>query len=266
MKTNLFYFSATGNSFSVAKDIAAGLPGTQIFSIPKVINKEIDLEADNIGLIFPVYYCGIPRIITEFIKKLEPVKIKYMFAVCTCGAIPAGALLEAQKLLEARGIALNAGYSIPMPGNYLVKYGAFSADKQEKMFLQEKKKVRRIIEDIRNQKQGKVERNNSLVNRIGGSFYKSKYPQFPALDRNFTADEKCNGCNICERVCPVGNIRMTDNRPEWQGNCEHCLACIQWCPKEAIQYSTQTIGRKRYHHPEMVLKELFRESQAKISE
>lgn len=260
MKTNLFYFSATGNSLAVAKDIAAGLPETQIFSIPRVINKQINLEADNIGLVFPVYYCGIPRIITDFIKKLDPVKIKYMFAICTCGAIPAGALLEVQKQLEARGISLNSGYSIPMPGNYIVKYGAFSINKQEKMFMEEKKKVRRIIQDIKNQKQGKVERNSYLVNRIGGSFYKAKFSQFPTLDRNFTVNEKCNGCNTCERVCPVGNIQMTDNRPEWQGSCEHCLACIQWCPKEAIQYSTQTVGRRRYRHPEMDLKELFCES------
>lgn len=48
VKTNLFFFSATGNSFIVTKDIAAKLPETQIFSIPKVINQAIDLKADNI--------------------------------------------------------------------------------------------------------------------------------------------------------------------------------------------------------------------------
>ena len=41
MKTHLYFFSSTGNSLIVAKDIAAKLPDTQIFSIPDIINEEI---------------------------------------------------------------------------------------------------------------------------------------------------------------------------------------------------------------------------------
>ena len=125
MKTNLFFFSATGNSLAVAKDIAAKLPGTQIFSIPKVINQKMDLNADNIGFIFPVYFSGMPKIVIDFINKLEPSKPKYIFAICTCGAFPMGTLLQAQKQLRKKGMTLNAGFSIQMPGNYLVKYGAY---------------------------------------------------------------------------------------------------------------------------------------------
>lgn len=96
MKTNLFFFSATGNSLIVAKDIAAKLPDTQISSIPKVIHQEIDLSADNIGIIFPVYFLGMPRIVIDFINKLEPSKTKYIFAVSTSGdGFPAGTLLQA---------------------------------------------------------------------------------------------------------------------------------------------------------------------------
>jgi flavodoxin len=36
MKTSIFYFSSTGNSLKVAKDIAAMLSETQIFAIPKL--------------------------------------------------------------------------------------------------------------------------------------------------------------------------------------------------------------------------------------
>jgi len=30
---------------------------------------------------------------------------------------------------------------------------------------------------------------------------------------------------------------MFDGRPVWQHHCEQCFACLQWCPKEAIQNS-----------------------------
>jgi ferredoxin len=257
MKTNLFYFSATGNSLVVAKDIAAKLPGTQIFSIPKVINQGIDLNADNIGLIFPVYFGGMPRIIINFINKLEPGKAKYIFAICTCGAIPMGTLLQARKQLEARGLTLDAGFSIQMPGNYIVKYGAFPVEKQKKLFNKEKAKVETIVKMITNQQANKIERNNSLINGIGNLIYRSMLPKFPNLDQNFTVNEKCKSCDICEKICPVQNIKMNNGRPNWQGNCEHCLACIQWCPTEAIQYGAQTDNRKRYRHPEAPAGEIY---------
>ncbi len=260
MKTNLFYFSATGNCLNVAKDIAIKLPEAQIISIPKAIKGAIDLNADNIGLVFPVYYGGMPRMVIDFLNQLESTKIKYLFVVCTCGAIPMGALLQSQKQLTAKGITLNAGFSIQMPGNYLVKYGAFTAEKQQHLFNKEKKKIDTIVTIVKNRQNNNIEHNNRLINLIGEFFYQSIFPKFPTLDRNFTVSEKCTGCKICEKVCPVRNIKMAANRPIWQGNCEHCLACIQWCPTQAIQYGTKTVNRIRYHHPEVTVNEMYRES------
>lgn len=259
MKTNLFYFTGTGNSLTVAKDIAEGLPEAQVFPIPQVIKGQIDLDTDNIGLVFPEYYSGIPRIVSDFIKRLDPEKLKgkYIFAVCTYGGIPFNTLPETKAQLQAAGIRLNAGFAVQMPGNYIVKYGAFEKEKQEKLFRKEKAAVGRIIGDIESRKESGVKSSGFLFNRIGKLIYNSMLPKFRTLDRNFTADEKCNGCGICEKVCPVRNIRLEDHKPRWQGNCEHCLACIQWCPAEAIQYSDITAGRKRYRHPEIKAKDLF---------
>ena len=111
---------------------------------------------------------------------------------------------------------------------------------------------------IMNQQENKTERNNFLINGIGNLAYRSMLPKLPTLDQNFNVNEKCNSCNTCEKVCPVQNIKIMNGRPNWLGNCEHCLACIQWCPIEAIQYGTQTNDRKRYHHPEILVKELYR--------
>lgn len=258
MKTNLFFFSATGNCLIIAKEIAAKLPETQIFSIPKVIDQKIDLDADNIGFIFPVYYSGVPRILIDFINKIELSKTQYIFAICTCASVPLGALLQVQNQLRTKGIRLSAGFSIPMPGNYLVNYGAFSVKKQERMFIKAKEKVATITKMIMNQQHNKIEQNNFIINGIGNLAYKATFPKFPTLDKNFNVNDKCNSCNTCEKVCPVQNIRMMNGKPTWQGNCEHCLACIQWCPTEAIQYGTRTNHRKRYHHPEVLAKELYR--------
>jgi flavodoxin/Pyruvate/2-oxoacid:ferredoxin oxidoreductase delta subunit len=260
MKTNLFYFSSTGNCLSVAKDIAAELPGTQIISIPKVMKQEIDFSADNIGIIFPVYYLGMPRIVIDFIKRMEPCLSKYIFAVCTYGGFAGSTLLQTQKQLKSKGLKLNAGFGIQMPGNYLVKYESFSVERQNEIFLKEKQKVETIVKAIENQQDRKIESSNFLINGIGNLAYKLISPKFPTLDRNFNINEKCNQCHLCEKICPVQNIKIMNAKPSWQGNCEHCLACIQWCPQEAIQYGKRTTGRKRYHHPEVSSKEFFPES------
>lgn len=71
------------------------------------------------------------------------------------------------------------------------------------------------------------------------------------------ADEKCNACAVCAKVCPVGNIVMEAKRPTWQHHCEQCLACLQWCPREAIQFGKKTPAYERYHHPEVRLKDMM---------
>jgi ferredoxin len=257
MKTSLFFFSSTGNSLMAAKDITARLPGTQIIPIPKAIKQKTNSDVDNIGFVFPVYYSGMPRIVVDFINMLKLIKPKYVFALCTCGGLPMGTLLQTQKQLKTKGIVLNAGFSIKMPGNYLVKYGACSRERQDELFNKEKEKIEEIVKIIASRQENKIERNNPLINGIGNLLYNSMLPKFPTLDRNFTVNELCNSCTICEKVCPVQNIKIISGQPEWQGNCEHCLACIQWCPTKAIQYGTKTAGRKRYHHPEVQVSELF---------
>ncbi len=205
----------------------------------------------------------MPKIVVDFINRLESSKakyIKYIFAICTCGAIPMGALLQTQKQLGRKGLTLHAGFAIRMPGSYLVKYGAFSVAKQKDLFNKAKVKIETIVKMITNQQGNKIERNNFLINAAGNFAYNSMVPKFPTLDQNFNVNEKCTSCNTCEKVCPVHNIEINNGRPKWRGNCEHCLACIQWCPTEAIQYSTQTNDRKRYHHPGVLVKELYRES------
>jgi MinD superfamily P-loop ATPase len=82
------------------------------------------------------------------------------------------------------------------------------------------------------------------------------------MDKKFWVDDKCNRCGICSMVCPVSNIEMIDERPSWLHRCEQCLACLQWCPQEAIQYGEKTVKYPRYHHPEVNLKDILDQAKA----
>ena len=68
--------------------------------------------------------------------------------------------------------------------------------------------------------------------------------------KKFRATEKCVACGLCEKVCPLKNITLTDGRPVWGDHCTHCMACISRCPKRAIEYGKGTERRGRYVCPE----------------
>ncbi|WRK52481.1 EFR1 family ferrodoxin [Coprobacillaceae bacterium CR2/5/TPMF4] len=59
--------------------------------------------------------------------------------------------------------------------------------------------------------------------------------------RGIRADDKCIGCGICTRVCPMDNIKVENNHAIIGDNCITCLACFHWCPKEAIYMSKEKI-------------------------
>ena len=49
-----------------------------------------------------------------------------------------------------------------------------------------------------------------------------------------TVDEdQCTQCGVCEEVCPVGAIKLTDY-PAFSKSCFDCFNCIRLCPEDAI--------------------------------
>jgi ferredoxin len=290
MSFEIYYFTGTGNSLAVAKDIAAKIKGTLI-SIPAVMDKpSIKTDADNIGVVFPSYMAhlyGIPLIVERFIKKLEDIGSKYIFAVCTCGgyesvnALPA--LKNLGKLIKSMGGKLSAEYSIRLPMNNLdYDHIPIPIDQNQETILKNcKNKIKVICQRINNRKKSKYKIIKSLFNLLMTPMYLmlrksylialkkySKEPKdtnlkyfelMPLTDKSIYADDKCNSCGTCAKVCPVQNIKMIENKPVWQHHCEMCFACDEWCPIKAIHHWGRAEGIK-YHHPDVNISDMFRQS------
>jgi ferredoxin len=263
MNTILYYFSGTGNSLVIARDLAAALGNTTLIAIPRALQAPVAGAAnaagvaDATGIVFPVYAWGPPRIIMDFIKARTWHGIPYLFAVCTCGGFPGGTLTLTDRALRARGGRLNAGFSIVMPGNYTPMYGAIAETKQQKMFARARARVAEIAELIKAHRNQPVEKSFGLVNWLTGFLYKFGMPKFKTSDAKFWVLDTCTHCGLCVKICPRLNIDLKDGHPQWHGNCEQCMACLQWCPVEAIQFGRATQNRTRYHHPAIKAKDLF---------
>lgn len=86
MNTTIYYFSGTGNSLKVAKDLSEQLEDSKIVQICKN-NMSIlkDTQSEKIGFVFPVYFSGIPVMLKSFMENLQVGKHNYVFAIATCG-------------------------------------------------------------------------------------------------------------------------------------------------------------------------------------
>jgi ferredoxin/flavodoxin len=262
VSTEIYYFSGTGNSLVVARNIAEKIDGKLIY-IPAVMDEEsIKINADALGIVTPAYYMRIPGIVERFIGKLTNLQSKYIFAIVTVGGIAGGILNRLSEAVSLRGGSLAAGFAVQLPANYIDAADAQPLFLQKRMFRKWEKKADKIADYVSNRERGRMEKFNTLMTLLFSRTIEKQYLRGelePDIDNNFWTDDKCNGCGICAKVCPVSNIKMVDDRPVWQHHCEKCLACIQWCPKESIQFKDVTLKRKRYHHPEVKLSDMLQQ-------
>lgn len=55
----------------------------------------------------------------------------------------------------------------------------------------------------------------------------------------------------------MNNIKINDIKPFWNGNCIDCMACINNCPRNAINIGKSTIKKGRYRNLYIKLDELI---------
>lgn len=250
MSTTIYYFSGTGNSLAVAKDLAAELGDSRIVPIPKALKNDQVEPAEAVGIVYPVYMFGLPLILVEFLNRLKVNKGAYVFSVATMGGLPGRAHALSRRILKKRCIELAAGFSVAMPGNYTPLYGAIPPERQQERFEKAKLRVKEIAAFVRGRRQSTFEESPFLLNfLLYALLYRGGTARIPLAGKNYWLTDSCTRCGLCAMVCPVGNITLVEGRPSWLDHCQQCMACLQWCPAEAIQYGKSTLGRRRYRHP-----------------
>jgi ferredoxin len=246
----IFYFSGTGNSLNSAKIIGNGLGNCEIISM----NKEYIFEKsyERIGFVFPCYSGGLPNIVKNFIAGLDLTlnKNAYFFGIVTCAVSSLNSLHDLNKLLLEKNIKLKYGKELKSVSNFIIIY---NTPVNQKVLDKSNEKLENIIKDIAGKKIITKYRNILFFSSLHNKFVKI----FPKLGKEFNVSDNCNCCMTCIKICPVKNIILKDNKPEYLNKCEQCMACIQWCPQKAINYKNKTQNRSRYHNPNISVKELI---------
>ncbi len=248
----ILYFTGTGNSYYAAKRISEEI-NEELVSISSLMEKGqliLELSKDEIlGVIFPVYFYGVPSIVQEFMEKMEikGCNDNYIFSVITCGGSIEGAGEQLRELLNSKGYKLNFVQPLLMPDNYVLMYDVPSKEKAEIILNKSDKFLNSMIPRIKSKDKliTPVGFKGRLITKVAYYFYKNG-----RSTKKFYGDDKCISCGKCQELCPSKAIELVEGKPKWiKGQCVQCLACIHRCPTQAIQYGHGTANRKRYTHP-----------------
>lgn len=270
MQTTIYYFSGTGNSLFIARELKQRLPGAELVPIVSLIGqKRIITSAPIIGLVFPVHALTIPVIVKRFIRKTDFSSAQYIFSAATrFGSVFRGfekidcLLCPKKKRLDA-SLVLNMGNNEARHESYTVPSAAHLAS-LEAAALQQLNEFAAIV----------AARKITRPRDTGVMFPVSEKPLAAYITEKlvlagmavsdhiggvqyFYADGNCTGCGLCENVCLSQKITLRNHRPVWQKDvfCTMCFACLNYCPKRAIQIKSipgvpsYTIQNGRYPHP-----------------
>ena len=246
----IFWFSGTGNSLYAAKRLSGALDNMPLAQITEEPPREpIGGKGAVVGFVFPSYYLHMPRAVRAFVEKLKIMPGTYIFTIVTMGSVGHGSITALNSTLKAKGLRLDYGKGLKMPDNYVLLYNPSDPGKCEKLLDKNDESLRRFAVEIAARKKS-VTKFPLVLNTM--------YKNIESLDVKFTAKDNCTNCSLCEKICPVRNIKMSDGKPEWLHHCEHCVACISWCPARAIEYGSKTKTRNRYCNPRIKANELIR--------
>ncbi len=243
MKTQLYYFSATGNSLTTTYLLSDILGDCELIPVKDLQNQtKIIVSAERVGFIFPVYYGNMPWIVRNTLSRMVFQPNTYAFLFTTQRGHTGAVAQRFDQLLRTRGIALSLARGIALPGNSFIS-DPVVAEKQLK-------------EQVSNVHEQATDIQNGLVEDYSTSSLLPQTPiDYPNNFRGITADETCIGCGICVSVCPMKNIELIDGHANIGDDCITCLSCFHWCPKEAIWMPKQEgiERRTKYHHPDITL-------------
>ncbi|MDR3282989.1 MAG: EFR1 family ferrodoxin [Candidatus Methanoplasma sp.] len=246
----VFYFTSTGNSLHAARRI-----GGEPVSIPQAFKAgNLEFADDSIGLVFPVYFGGLPAIVERFLKESK-LDAEYLFAVLTYGGGAMNSVKILEKTAAKNGVRFDYINAIEMIDNYVPLYNI------EKEIAKGPGKdiegrLDAIAKDIDAKKTG-VSRQSGLGLRLAGGIVRS-IPSMsvrPDRDKTFIIDESCNKCGICAKACPVGNI-VVDDSVKHLHRCEWCLGCINLCPENAVHLKSEK-SPTRFRNADVSLRDII---------
>ncbi|NHJ49669.1 MAG: hypothetical protein FK733_17900 [Asgard group archaeon] len=251
MNTVIVYFSGTGNTKIIAKEIQKGLKlsgsKTSLIDITSYNSrkKKIDLvKFDLLVFGFPVYASTIPLICIDWLKTLKgqnkPAAMFFTYGGPTMGV----AHFHTKDLLNEQDFLVIGTAEFPCKHSFnLAKGFEFLKDRPNKTDLKQAQeygvglenkfslgKLNEIIIPFI-----KPENYNAIVERI--NIRKKRTTESPPS--RYSKD--CSMCRTCEKSCPTAAFNADTGVANGE-KCIACMRCVTFCPDNVIEYRRDMSG------------------------
>lgn len=245
MKIAGIYFSGTGNTKHCVSTFVNELhPNAVCYPLegPKAVQAMVAHEEIVLG--YPVYYSSLPKIVWDFMaENAAAFAGKKIFLIATMGLFSGDGTGCAARILKTYGAQITGGLHVKMPDCIGDEKVLKKTPAQNRQIV--KAATEKIKKAAHCYKSGKpAQEGLRFWHHVAGLFGQrlwfynktKKYSNKIKINPN-----KCVGCGICERACPMANLILENGRAVSQGRCTLCYRCFSVCPKQAITILGKTV-------------------------
>lgn len=231
-KVNQIYFSASGMTKKVVKEIAGIFPQEKetkdLFYKP--LEQPYQVEKGELTIVgMPAYAGRIPALCVPMLKQLQGSGQPVIPVITYGNRDYEDALLELKDILEGCGFVVIAG------GTFIARHSIFPDIAKERPNEEDIKEIKNFakecmeklesVEDVEQLKHTEIHVKGNYPYREG-----SPIPLVP------TGDRRCTSCMACVKACPTNSISSEDPRKTNPKTCISCSGCIYICKSNARHY------------------------------
>jgi len=246
----VLYFSATGNTEYIAREIARRLDDTCINLLERVKRQDHSVLHSETPFIIcaPVYVCEMPRFMSKYLKEQTFSGSRDVYFIFTSGGYCGISGVLAKSIFRKKDMRYLGHAEFKMPRNYVANnaYPMLEREEIESRISASYEMIAPVVAKIREGKK-LTARHVFLFETIITVPFNPVWCKLKLQAKEFYATDKCVGCGKCVKLCPLNNISLKDQKPVWGNHCTHCMACIGNCPTEAIEYGTITQAKEKYN-------------------
>lgn len=246
------YFSGTGNSkYCIYKFLEEYDNSCPAFSIEQQEAIEQIKENREIVISYPVQFSNIPKILYDYVVANQQLwRGKRIFIIATMGLFSGDGAGILARLLKKYGAVITGGLHLKMPDSVSdEKALKRKYEKNLELVRNAEIKIQNTVVQIKSR--NPPQEGLTIWSHIAGLFGQRLY--FYNKTKNYTDrlkinNEKCIGCGLCEKLCPMKNITLINSIAVGGNKCTMCYRCISKCPKQAITLLGKTVFEQNDIH------------------